>query len=187
MKRYPLNICVFGAASDAISDKIRTESFDVGELLGKRGHNLIYGAGSTGVMGAVARGFISTNPPTKPIGSTTHFIKDVENSFPEGVIHLIECRTMAERKEIYNVSDVILVMPGGNGTGDELLEYMTYKQLNDMDPCQDPYWNGRLLLFKSGVYKQWLDLWDAMYKEKMAPKWSKYVELVDMKKLKEIL
>jgi len=186
-KKYPLNICIFGAASDRISKRKKKMSFAVGRIIGFKGHNLIFGAGSTGVMGAVARGYISTNPPCKPFGITTHFIKEVENSYSEGAIHVIECRTMAERKELYNMADVILVLPGGNGTGDELLEYMTYKQLNDLDPYQEPYWNGKILLYKGGVYKQWINLWEEMNRQKMCPDWKKYVSLVNMQDLEELL
>lgn len=187
--RYPKNVCVFGAASDRVSDHIKKESYEVGVLIGKKGHNLIYGAGSSGVMGAVVYGYLSTNPPTKPLGSTTHFIQDVEHALPEGVIHQINCRTMKDRKDIYQLADVVLVMPGGNGTADELLEFMTYKQLNDMAPEGDPspYWNGRILLWNGGVAKHLIKLWEAMNEQNMAPDWRKYVELVDTKDLEDIL
>ena len=51
-----MNICVFGAASSKIGKVYLEETEKLGYEIGKRGHNLVYGAGGSGVMGAVARG-----------------------------------------------------------------------------------------------------------------------------------
>ena len=52
-----MNICVFGAASKTIDEKYIRPVEDMGEYLAKGGHNLVFGAGCTGEMGAAARGF----------------------------------------------------------------------------------------------------------------------------------
>jgi gluconate 5-dehydrogenase len=51
-----MNICVFGAASDKIDEKYIKIVENLGEILAKRGHNLVFGAGGSGLMGAAARG-----------------------------------------------------------------------------------------------------------------------------------
>lgn len=188
--KYPLTVCVFGAASEHISKRKKKTAFAIGRLLGKRGHLLLFGAGTTGVMGEVARGYMSTNPPTKPFGITTHFIREVEHSFAEGEIHCVTTRSMAERKEMYQMADVVLVLPGGEGTLDELSEFKTYKQLNllaeasDMEP---QYWNGPLLLFKQGMYRHYINMWEAQTKQNLAPPWEDSVALVDFATLELFL
>ena len=52
-----MNICVFGAASVLIDQKYIDAIEDMGEHLAKNGHNLVFGSGCTGAMGAAARGF----------------------------------------------------------------------------------------------------------------------------------
>ena len=52
-----MNICVFGAASKTIDEKYIKPVEAMGEYLANHGHNLVFGAGATGEMGAVSRGF----------------------------------------------------------------------------------------------------------------------------------
>ena len=52
-----MEICVFGASSMTIDKKYTDAVEEMGEFLAKRGHNLVFGSGSTGSMGAAARGF----------------------------------------------------------------------------------------------------------------------------------
>ena len=52
-----MKICVFGAASKTIDEKYITPVEDMGEYLARHGHSLVFGAGSTGEMGAASRGF----------------------------------------------------------------------------------------------------------------------------------
>ena len=54
-----MNICVFGASSSTIDTSFIDETTLLGEKLAERGHSLIYGAGASGLMGAVARGVYS--------------------------------------------------------------------------------------------------------------------------------
>ena len=94
-----MKICVFGAASAHIDDIYIKTVEDLGELMAKRGHSLVFGAGATGVMGAAARGF-------KRGGGFIHGV--IPKFFIEDGIELIydDCEkmtyteTMSERKKI---------------------------------------------------------------------------------------
>ena len=184
-----LNVAVFGAASPNISKKKLKQAHHVGELIASWDHRLIFGAGMTGIMGAVARGYASKNPSLKAFGSTTSTLKDIEDV--DHTINLIERPDMAGRKELYQLADIVLVMPGGFGTCDELFEFLTYKQLSEMARKSGfpniRLWDGKLLLWKGGASSAIVALWDAMYKQKMAPDWREYVTLVDSKDLYFIL
>lgn len=124
-----MRICVFGAASKTIEERYTKPVEKLGEELGRRGHTLVFGAGSTGEMGAVARGF-------KSAGSTIHgvvpeFFKDDLADFVNwDCDELTLTETMRERKSIMeDLADAFVIAPGGAGTFEELFEVFTLKQL----------------------------------------------------------
>lgn len=128
-----MKICVFGAASAHIDKKYISVIEELGEKLALRGHSLVFGAGGTGAMGAVARG-------VKRGGGYIHGV--VPSFFKEeGVERLYdECDkatytdTMRERKQIMeDDADAFIITPGGVGTFEELFEVITLKQLNRFD------------------------------------------------------
>ena len=54
-----MNICVFGASSDRIEKAYFEEAYALGVLIAREGHQLIFGGGNEGLMGACARGVLS--------------------------------------------------------------------------------------------------------------------------------
>ncbi|MGN0458919.1 MAG: TIGR00730 family Rossman fold protein [Eubacterium sp.] len=124
-----MTVCVFGAASKTIEEKYTIPVENLGEFLAKRGHNLVFGSGSTGEMGAAARGF-------KRGGGKTHGV--VPNFFKEDLSEFVDyncdkmtyTETMRERKAIMeDEADAFVIAPGGIGTFEELFEILTLKQL----------------------------------------------------------
>ncbi len=121
-----MKICVFGSASDDIAASYITAGEQLGEILGRRGHSLVFGAGNSGMMGATARGITKTGG--KVIGVLPNF-------FPDGVIYercdeLIRTETMHERKaKMEDISDAFVITAGGIGTFEEFFEVLTLKQL----------------------------------------------------------
>ena len=124
-----MNICVFGAASRLIDDEYIKAVEIMGEELAKRGHNLVFGAGGQGLMGAAARGFKKGGASI--VGVIPEFFKiaDVEPIYDE-CDELIFTDTMHERKAtMEDRADAFVVVPGGIGTFEELFEVLTLKQL----------------------------------------------------------
>ncbi len=124
-----MNICVFGAASDKIDEKYIKIVEKLGETLGKRGHNLVFGAGGSGLMGASARG--CKKGGGEIYGVIPKFFKEegVELIFEE-CTELIFTETMRERKaKMEELSDAFIIVPGGIGTYEEFFEILTLKQL----------------------------------------------------------
>ncbi len=124
-----MRICVYGAASPTIDKEYIKKTEAMGEALSKRGHNLVFGAGGNGLMGAAARGFKRGNAHI--IGVIPKFFKD------EGVEaicdfcdELMMPDTMRERKKIMeDKADAFIIVPGGIGTFEEFFEILTLKQL----------------------------------------------------------
>ena len=124
-----MNVCVFGAASDLIDKSYIETAEKLGEMLGKRGHNLVFGAGNNGMMGAVARGIKKENRHIT--GVIPEFFKEekIENIFPE-CDEIIYTETMAQRKtKMGELADAFIIVPGGVGTFEEMFEVITLKQL----------------------------------------------------------
>lgn len=122
-----MTICVFGAASD----RIHPEYIEAGERLGRemarRGHTLVFGAGATGMMGAVSRGMHEGGG--KLIGVTPSF-------FDKAVLdmdctELFVTETMRQRKQkMEELADAFITLPGSIGTLEEFFEILVLKQLD---------------------------------------------------------
>ena len=122
-------ICVFGAASADIDEKYIKAVEEMGEFFAQRGHNLVFGAGGCGLMGAAARGFKKGGAHIK--GVIPHFFKDVEvEPIYKECDELIYTETMRERKaKMEDMAQAFIIAPGGVGTFEEFFEVLTLKQL----------------------------------------------------------
>lgn len=124
-----MNICVFGAASQNIDEKYLAAVENMGEFLAKRGHNLVFGGGCTGSMGAAARGFKKGNG--KIHGVVPEFFKEDLAEFVNwNCDEITLTETMRERKGIMeDLAEAFVITPGGIGTFEEYFEVLTLKQL----------------------------------------------------------
>lgn len=128
-----MNICVFGAASTKVDEKYISAVESIGCDMAKRGHNLIFGAGGNGLMGAAARGVKSGGG--KITGVIPEFFKNEEiEAIYDGCDELIYTPDMRTRKAIMeDSSDGFIIVPGGIGTFEEFFEVLTLKQLGRHD------------------------------------------------------
>lgn len=124
-----MEICVFGSATDEINKNYLIEGERLGEKLAKRGHNLVFGCGSAGLMGAVARGV--KKEKGKTLGIIPKFFEEKGyEAIDFNCDRIIKTQSMAERKLIMeNMSDAFIITPGGIGTFEEFFEVLTLKQL----------------------------------------------------------
>ena len=122
-----MNICVYGAASDEIADVFKNAGETLGEKLAHRGHNLIFGGGASGMMGAVARG---ADRGGGHIVSIAPSFFDIDGILYPQCSEYIFTETMRERKKLLeDRSDGFIISPGGIGTFDEFFEILTLRQL----------------------------------------------------------
>ncbi len=90
-------------------------------------YELVYGGGSTGLMGSVSEALISSGQIVT--GVIPHFLYDWEVG-NDRCHSLIKVGTMHDRKKIMSDrADGFVVLPGGFGTLDEICEMITWKQL----------------------------------------------------------
>ena len=122
-----MNICVYGAAGSGIEEKFFHASEELGKKLAERGHSLVFGGGSTGVMGSVVKGILEAGGTG--IGVAPHFFRE-RQVLEENCTKFYYTENMRERKfMLEELSDAFIVAPGGVGTMDEFFEILTLKQL----------------------------------------------------------
>jgi len=99
----------------------------LGQTIGDRKANLIYGGAKIGLMGSVADGALSRG--AKVIGIIPHFLKTIEVAH-ENLSELIIVQNMHERKrKMFEMCDSVIALPGGFGTMEELFEMLTWAQI----------------------------------------------------------
>ena len=123
------SICVFCASSNAIDKAFHQMATELGHQIGELGLDLIFGGGSIGLMGAVARGVHDKGG--RVVGVIPEFFLNKEKAIEyKEADELIITKDMRSRKGIMDQrADAFIVLPGGIGTLEEAIEIMSMKQL----------------------------------------------------------
>ncbi len=120
-------ITIYCASSPMIDSSFFAATDKLAQLLVQNNLEIVYGAGSMGIMGAIADGIISRGG--KVTGVIPQFMVD-RNWCHKSLTNTIITHSMHERKEtMANMGDAAIALPGGIGTLEELLEIITWKQL----------------------------------------------------------
>ncbi|UYP44314.1 hypothetical protein NEF87_000599 [Candidatus Lokiarchaeum ossiferum] len=121
-------IAVYCSSSDALSQFYYSLSQDIGIKMVENDYNLVYGGGKVGMMAKVAQ--TVKNHGGKVIGVIPKSIHENVPAFDE-LDQLFVTDDMHSRKaKMESLADAFLILPGGFGTLEELLEVITLKQLN---------------------------------------------------------
>ena len=120
-------ICVYCGSSPGVDPALMAAAADLGRAMAAAGIGLVYGGGNNGLMGATARGVLDGG------GHVTGIIPDFlqrRESMLEGAQDMITVGDMHTRKRLmFERSDAFVALPGGIGTLEELVEQMTWVQL----------------------------------------------------------
>jgi uncharacterized protein (TIGR00730 family) len=121
------SICVYCGSSMGAKDSYRQAAETLGRELVSRGLRLVYGAGSVGLMGVLARTVYERG------GEVLGIIPDVltpREVAGEQIGETVVVENMHERKAMMaQAADAFIAMPGGFGTLDELFEAITWGQI----------------------------------------------------------
>jgi len=125
------SLAVFCGSKNGNNPVYINHAKDLGKLLAKKNITLIYGGGSTGIMGAVADAMMEGGG--KVIGIITKKLVDWEHQH-KGITDLSIVDDMHIRKQrMYDLCDAAVILPGGVGTLDEFFEMVTWNQLSIHD------------------------------------------------------
>ena len=123
-----MRICVFGASSNDIDQAYIMAGEKLGSRMAEKGHELVFGGGQTGLMGAVARGVKSGGGKITGVAPTFF---DLPGILYQECDEFIYTETMRERKDLMDqMAQAFVMTPGGIGTMEEFFEIYTLKQLD---------------------------------------------------------
>lgn len=121
------SIVVFCGSSEGSDTNVLAEAHLLGKTLAEGKVTLVYGAARIGVMGQVAEGCLQANG--KVIGVIPDFLM-LREVFHPNLSELIVTQNMHERKlKMHELSEGIIMLPGGYGTMEEFFEMLTWAQL----------------------------------------------------------
>ena len=125
------SICVFCGSGPGKNPAYAAAATTLGRTMAETGIRLVYGGGSLGLMGEVARAVLQHGG--KVTGIIPAFLSEKERMLRD-VDELIVTKDMHERKRLmFERSDAFVALPGGIGTLEELVEQLTWSQLGRHD------------------------------------------------------
>ena len=121
------SVCVYCGSSNTVAPAFLQAADELGKRLADHGLRLVYGGGGVGLMGATARACHSAGG--KVLGIMPRFLRARELLFDDVETRVVE--NMHERKMMmFEESDAFLVMPGGIGTLEEVIELLSWRRLD---------------------------------------------------------
>jgi hypothetical protein len=120
-------ICVYCGSGPGTDPAFVESARAFGAILAKNGIGLVFGGGSVGMMGTIAKSVLERGG--KVTGIIPEFLVAREHAMRDAD-NLIITRDMHERKRMmFEMADAFVAMPGGIGTLEELVEQITWVQL----------------------------------------------------------
>ena len=152
------SVTVYCSSSNLAPRDYFDAATELGREFAKRGIGLVFGGGRVGLMGCIADAVMENGGTVK--GIIPRFLEEREVAhYGLSELHVVE--TMHERKmKLAEWGDAYLILPGGFGTLDELIEVITWKHLGH-------HHKPIILLNLNGFWNQLLLFFDRIAAEKM--------------------
>lgn len=173
----PASITVYCSSSPVVDPAFVRVASQVGAMIGSSGRQLVYGGGSLGLMGEIARSCRGAGG--RVVGIITERLREAELFDPDNDENIVVA-TMRERKMLLEQrGDAFLILPGGLGTLEEFFEILVGRLLgehtkpialvNPADPMDAPmayeddsgqspagYWSPLLAMFDHMVHNRFM-------------------------------
>ena len=122
-------LAVYCASSDRIDDALRLPAQSLGAALAQRGLELIYGGGSIGLMGEVARAAKAHGGRVH--GVITERLRDLEQGWEEADVLEVVPDMRTRKSRMIELADGFVVLSGGVGTWEEFFEVLVGRLLGE--------------------------------------------------------
>ncbi|ATQ42507.1 TIGR00730 family Rossman fold protein [Caulobacter mirabilis] len=120
------SVCVYCGSSNDADPEFLEAAYEVGAEIARAGMRFVYGGGGVGLMGASARG--AHDARGKVLGIIPDFLRGREQPFDD--VETVIVSSMHERKMMmFERSDAFVVLPGGIGTLEEIVELLSWQRL----------------------------------------------------------
>lgn len=141
-----MNICIFCSANSNIPVEYFERTSELGTWMGANGHTLVFGGCNLGLMECVAKAVHDAKGMTVGVVPT---IVEKGGKVSDYVDVKILCDNLSDRKDLMiERSDVIIALPGGVGTLDEIFTVLAAASIG--------YHNKRVILYNIGGF------WDSL-------------------------
>ena len=156
------SLCVYCGSRPGLDPAFAEVAQSVGEWIGSRGGQLVYGGGRNGLMGIVAEATLAAGG--RVVGIIPKALVEKEWAH-QGCTELHVVDTMHERKRLMaDRADAFLALPGGIGTFEEFFEVWTWRQLGYHDKPVGllnvaGYYDGLMAFIRTGVQQQFMNEW----------------------------
>ncbi|ESQ84500.1 lysine decarboxylase [Asticcacaulis sp. AC466] len=121
------SVCVYCGSSFGDNAAYKQAAHDLGQVLAGADIRLVYGGGGVGLMGETARAVHEANGSV--LGIMPQFLRSREILFDDVETRVVS--NMHERKMMmFEESDAFVVMPGGVGTLEEVVELLSWRRLD---------------------------------------------------------
>mgnify|MGYP001827675629 CR=1 FL=1 len=121
------NICVFCGSSSGSDPAFRAAAAELGAVIASNGHGLVYGGGDVGLMGVIADSVLEAGGTVTGVITEQLLALEVDHV---NLTNLEVAPDMHTRKaRMAELSDGVVVLPGGFGTYEEAFEVLTWNQL----------------------------------------------------------
>ncbi|HEU4974489.1 MAG TPA: TIGR00730 family Rossman fold protein [Baekduia sp.] len=119
-------VCVYAGSSPGVNPAYVHAASALAVALARRGAGVVFGGGSLGLMGALADASLAEGNDV--IGVIPRFLDEREVAHRGTELRVVE--TMHERKMLMaDLADAFVVLPGGIGTLEEVVEMLSWSQL----------------------------------------------------------
>jgi uncharacterized protein (TIGR00730 family) len=120
-------VCVYCGSSAGGERHYHDAARSLGLALGEAGIRLVYGGGNLGLMGTVANAVIEAGG--KVTGIMPEFLVTAKNTLEADHEHIVVPDMHARKRLMFERADAFVALPGGIGTLEELVEQLSWVQL----------------------------------------------------------
>jgi uncharacterized protein (TIGR00730 family) len=121
------SVCVFCGSSNEADPAFLQAAADFGRALARADVKLVYGGGGVGLMGACARA--CDDAGGRVLGIIPTFLVGRERAL-ESVEHVVVANMHERKMMMFERSDAFVVLPGGVGTLEEVVELLSWRRLD---------------------------------------------------------
>ncbi|MBX3660152.1 MAG: TIGR00730 family Rossman fold protein [Ramlibacter sp.] len=156
------SVCVYCGSRPGADPAFAGVAREVGDWIGRRGGQLVYGGGNNGLMGVVADAALAAGG--RVVGIIPKALVEREWAKRDCTeLHVVD--NMHERKRLMaERADAFVALPGGIGTFEELFEVWTWRQLGYHDKPvgllnSGGYYDSLLAFLQSTVQQGFMSDW----------------------------
>lgn len=121
------SLCVYCGSRSGPHDSFGKLAEDFGRIMAKQGIELVYGGGSVGIMGSLARAVAADGG--KVIAVIPEHLDHVEIGNRQADEYHVVDDMHVRKRTMFERADGFVILPGGLGTLDEMIEVITWAQL----------------------------------------------------------